>query len=590
MKDDLLKVRECLDGMNKPLIERKPKPIAPDDFQNIHQASINNSHTKIKQDGNVISKLIKEINDAVKIDRKSKAWKDYQEFINDIVIEGISLAICTSLQTLNEFIDMNKCKKDPTLVPLFDIKIELNKKISFYPEIEDNPNGFTVRSIINSIIGDFQALGILIQRIDTGNVGDYLTELKDNFEIRDSLADINNNLDLLEEECNRYRESFNHLEIFWTKDPEKTFQKFLEDEKEAIEVVINDDGQEVEAENDDENPLMNGVITRLPKFELFDQKILELKEIKAKMSHIKSVHDIGWLRVNAHPLKTSLESNINNWINIYTNFLLNQVKNIISNCDNFEKYLVDGITKDPSEYPEDKKLLMKVMEVLAKHRIVNNRMEKNFSFLKETILLLKKNNVDTKGEDYLAVMETKQANFKEIFQNVIKIKTNILGLLSQETQELKKRIKDFFNKVRLFREEFLADAPFNYDLKANISEINASYDSIDEWFDKLECIKKEAREFNDLENLFELELTKYKALSDCRTDLEKLKFMWDLISLINHSYASWMVTNWKAIDVEACQVENDQFCTLLNKAKEIKSYKGYAFIQEKAQNMKKILN
>lgn len=227
MKDDLSKIRECLSGMNKPLIERKPKPTQPDEFLNIHQASINASHQRIRQDGNVITKLIKEINDAVKIDKKSKPWKDYQEFINDIVIEGISVAICTSLQTLNEFIEMKPHKKDPNFVPLFDIRIELAKnKIQFDPEIPDHPNGITVRAIINSIIADFLALGILIQRIDTGNVGDYLTELKDNFEIRDCLAEINQNLDTLESECDKYRDSFNHLEKFWTQDPKKMFEKF----------------------------------------------------------------------------------------------------------------------------------------------------------------------------------------------------------------------------------------------------------------------------------------------------------------------------------------------------------------------------
>lgn len=65
---------------------------------------------------------------------------------------------------------------------------------------------------------------------------------------------------------------------------------------------------------------MEGVITRLPKFELFDQKILELKEIKSKMQHIKNSHDIGWLRITATPLKQSLEKNITDWINIYANF------------------------------------------------------------------------------------------------------------------------------------------------------------------------------------------------------------------------------------------------------------------------------
>lgn len=204
--------------------------------------------------------------------------------------------------TLNEFIDVKHSKKDPNFVPLFDIRIELSKnKISFDPEIPEHPNGNTVRSIINSIIADFLALGILIQRIDTGNVGDYLNELKDNFEIRDCLAEINQNLDGLEDECDKYRESFNHLEKFWTQDPQKTFEKFLEEEKEPDQVMTGEDGNEIEEEGDENNPLMDGVVTRLPKFELFDEKILELKEIKAKMQTIKNSQVIGWLNVNANP-------------------------------------------------------------------------------------------------------------------------------------------------------------------------------------------------------------------------------------------------------------------------------------------------
>lgn len=259
------------------------------------------------------------------------------------------------------------------------------------------------------------------------------------------------------------------------------------------------------------------------------------------------------------------------------------------NCENFEKYLVEGTSKDPSEFPNDKNLLMKVMEVLSQHRLVMNRMDKNFAFLKETILLLKKNNVNT-NEDYLAIMETRQANFKEIFQNVIKIKTNILGLQQQETEQLKKRILEFTEKVKQFRATFLQEAPFSYDMKASVAEIDASYDILDDFYFRLEEIKAEAKRFNDLENLFELELTKYKLLTECKNDLEKLKLMWDIIALINNSYADWMTTPWKAIDVESCQIDNDSYITLISKARDIKSLKGSPVIAEKCSNMKKILN
>jgi len=125
-------------------------------------------------------------------------------------------------------------------------------------------------------------------------------------------------------------------------------------------------------------------------------------------------------------------------------------------------------------------------------------------------------------------------------------------------------------------------------MKASITEIDGSYDILDDFYYKLEEIKAEAKRFNDLENLFELELTKYKLLTECKNDLEKLKLMWDIISLINNSYANWMTTPWKAIDVETCQVDNDGYITLISKARDIKSLKGSQVIAEKCTNMKKI--
>jgi hypothetical protein len=134
--------------------------------------------------------------------------------------------------------------------------------------------------------------------VDLNGIVDFLDKLGDNVTI---LSEINNNLDGLENECDKYRDSFNHLEKFWNQDPQKTFEKFLEEEKEPVQVIIGEDGNEIEEEGDENNPLMDGVITRLPKFELFDEKILELKEIKAKMQTIKNSQVIGWLNVNANP-------------------------------------------------------------------------------------------------------------------------------------------------------------------------------------------------------------------------------------------------------------------------------------------------
>lgn len=189
-------------------------------------------YAEIRADSTNILNYIREINEAVIIKKSETIWRNYLNFVNGIVIEGISNAICTSLHKLNTLIDMTE-EKDRDFTPLFDVKIELNNNmIRFEPGVMFVPDSEvkTVRNIINMIAGEFVHLNSLISRIDTEKVGDYLLEMKDNFEIRDSLANINENLDVLQEQCDEYRQSFSYLEMLWTQDPQTTFKEFLESE------------------------------------------------------------------------------------------------------------------------------------------------------------------------------------------------------------------------------------------------------------------------------------------------------------------------------------------------------------------------
>jgi hypothetical protein len=89
--------------------------------------------TIVKEAGTAVHKQLKEVSDAVKADRKSIEWRNYTEYINTIVIDGIGNAIVFALDHLNEQI---ACKKTDSS-PLFEIKLELdNKKGAIYePEI-----------------------------------------------------------------------------------------------------------------------------------------------------------------------------------------------------------------------------------------------------------------------------------------------------------------------------------------------------------------------------------------------------------------------------------------------------------------------
>ena len=603
MKFDLEKIKDALKEFDKPVVERKAKSVTPEEFFTAHSASVAQSHQKISQVSNAIGKMIKETNDVVKVKKGTTAWREYQEYINEIIIDGLAKAICTSLTTLEGFVDMDRRRSDD-YTPWFEIGIQLVKdKICFSPEFSENLGPLTIKSIINTVVKDIIDIAIHMKRVETGGVGDYLVEIKDDFDVRFRLANIYKDLDIIEDELAAYHGSFKEFNEYISNDPEDSFRKFLESNVLNKVAAVEGDDEHVEEEIESKNPLMKNVVTKLPNFKLFDQNIAELKDVRAKIEGIKPTVEIGWLKIRADPLKKALEDKLNEWIYVYVNFLNTQIKTIIKNCKAFEKYLIDGISNNPQDHPEDSKMLMNVMEVLSTHRLVNAQLDKNFSFVKELINLLKAhiepkfyNDKDADGfnynvDDYQSVIEEIQTKFSEIFQQVIQVKTNILDLQQKETESLKKEIKSFSHKVQIFRQDFLEQAPFKFTLDTNIGEVQQAYQLIEDYRLKVKEIKAEAAKYNDLEHLFELERTKYKSLNECTHDLNKLEIMWQMIEKIINDYDKWKRILWKNIKVDELSPENEKYVQMVKQApREVKNFKSYAVIVEKVYNMKKTLN
>jgi dynein heavy chain len=107
-----------------------------------------------------------------------------------------------------------------------------------------------------------------------------------------------------------------------------------------------------------------------------------------------------------------------------------------------------------------------------------------------------------------------------------------------------------------------------------------SYAKIMEYYESTTALENEAAELNNLETLFDLEPNKYKALVDCKKELEQLKYVWDLISLVDYQFANWSTTLWDKIDPDNLELQVKSFQTNLcnpNNAlnKEIKTWKAF---------------
>jgi len=77
--------------------------------------------------------------------------------------------------------------------------------------------------------------------------------------------------------------------------------------------------------------LPKGARARVPPLETFDEIITELENQKKQILTLEDVHIIGWLKIYVSSLRNSLSVKADQWIDVYTNFLLNQVKIILTN-------------------------------------------------------------------------------------------------------------------------------------------------------------------------------------------------------------------------------------------------------------------
>jgi hypothetical protein len=183
------------------------------------------------------------------------------------------------------------------------------------------------------------------QRLDQPT-GDYLVEIKDQFQLFGKVQTITNNLDLIEEYSRDFLDQYNDIAFLWEKDLETSFQEFLGEGPDVRDIFLKELKQdtsleeeqiELEIENFDAMAvkILDGVVTKQPALDVFDAEITKLYEYKARINSIKPSADIGWLRVNSSPLIKELQQTITEWIDRFTSFLYDNSMKQLHNIQDF---------------------------------------------------------------------------------------------------------------------------------------------------------------------------------------------------------------------------------------------------------------
>jgi dynein heavy chain len=211
-----------------------------------------------------------------------------------------------------------------------------------------------------------------------------------------------------------------------------------------------------------------------------------------------------------------------------------------------------------------------------------------FQPIVEQCQLLKKHHVVV-SEEQLLVLDQAPAKWEEVKRASFEEKEKILDLQKVQMGKEKEKIDKFAEEVTDFRKEFLRECPFD-STNAEAGDYDASYLVLDKYHEETDKISARAKDFNNLELLFDMVQSNYRDLNYSRDDLVHLKNLWDNIGLVKDTFLDWNGTLWDKIDTDDLLMKVKDIQTQVKTLpKGMKGWKLYNWLVDEVKNMSTVL-
>ena len=236
------------------------------------------------------------------------------------------------------------------------------------------------------------------------------------------------------------------------------------------------------------------------------------------------------------------------------------------------------------------------MEVMADIRDVRKAMDitqEMFAPLRECCALLKKYQIDVavesvNGKPVLDYLEEAPMQWEGLCKKTFQKKEAILPMQMAEQDALKEELDGFFLQIRDFRNDFRANAPFGFQ-----GQVEEAYAKLDSFASQLFEKEQQAKQYNELEELFELPVSKYQEANDTRSDLKALKGLWDFKGMLIDVYKDWKTELWSKINTDDLETQNKNLLKNMRAVGTttpiVKGWQVYRDIEDQIKNMGVVL-
>eukprot|EP00842_Homolaphlyctis_polyrhiza_P004027 jgi/Hompol1/4625/HPOL_003762-RA len=611
MKNNLNQITKILKQWSaNPLIERKDgKKLLNLEEKEAKLAATNEA---IRKDGQTIINLVEQTRQLVEAEPEAEQWLKYREYVDAIVQKGFG----TTIKSTMEYILQNMDKERVAEVgPLLEAKLELeNEMLVYTPSMdEDSPEGLL--SIMETLLEDIFDVSSLMPRVapvkkvevakpvapkpetpatdqngaaasteeaaDTAEMIEkrekalalmsvenesYLGEMRQDETLDNLRVTIMEHVRGIVDTCVQYKDGYEQYTYLWTENRQEYMKQFLQ---------VPDKGENAEGEaspstEEDQSPV---------QLEKFEAEIRKFEGIhKTVMAIDPEIIFQGWFRVDARPLKQSLNVVVKKWSYTLTKHLSDDTVATLNELNRFVKLNKKGLQGKIEEGDYDGLVAAMGLLHAIKHRTAS--IDKMFEPLRKTVNLLRQFGVELPEEIHKLLNDLPE-EWSEVKKLSVSIKDHVAPLQAKEVDVLQQKCNRFEMKNHNFREEFRKKAPFKFEVGPD----NA-YDLIDSVHVDVSAMETEAAALKKSCELFELNVPTYRQLSDCRRDITMLKTIWDLVSLVTYMFGQWKTTLWTEIDTDAMENRCRDLSKDLRKMdKEIKGWDAYSGLDQMVKDM-----
>jgi dynein heavy chain, axonemal len=492
MKDNMRSVNDQLASYSKPLLQRKNKPAIKEEFEREHKNMIKERYSDIKEGGKAIHTMVKETNKVLRVSNASQDWRAYVDFVNNIVVDGLSKVVRNSLEYLLDQIDPAVIAKDDKM-PMIEVKLDLvsvrvddvrRDEVRFIPDLQES-GGKGVRDLVNGWVGSFFNVATLFKRLD--NEGTYLREIHGDYDVMMLMAAINETLETNEIACMAVKAPYDKHDYLWLTDLHEFFTAFSEEAQ-----YTTPNGQ------------------RLLELSKYEEAISKYEGVREIIQQLQSPMDVGWLRFNTQPIKSQLMTWISKWVEMFLSHLKVTLVEKLTVLDGFMALVSKGLDAEVASIEDTKESKPALMRVMGDIRDVRKAMDvtqEMFQPLQEILITIKAHGIDLATLDKIGdktvqdYLDEAPMQWDGVVKKMFRKKEEILPMQLREVEALKVDLEQFFLSIREFRTQFRANAPFTFE-----GSTTEAYAIIDAQAVQLEAKEQEARAYNELEELFELQV------------------------------------------------------------------------------------